>query len=104
MLEVEPHLVTILRNRLFLPPEHRDAKAEQQALEALNAPLKVLDDQLKRSSYLLGNDFTIADLNVASVLSLAMMVKLEFPAAPTVSAWMQRCVSRPSSQKLHGMK
>jgi glutathione S-transferase len=104
MLEVEPHLVTILRNRMFLPPEQRDAKADQAAVEALKAPLKVLDDHLKRSSFILGNDFTIADLNVASILSLAMMVKLEFPTAPTASAWLQKCLSRPASQKLHNMK
>ncbi len=104
MLEVEPHLVTILRNRVFLPPEQRDAKADQAAVEALKAPLKVLDDHLKHSSFILGNDFTIADLNVASILSLAMMVKLDFPAAPTASAWLQKCLSRPASQKLHNMK
>jgi len=104
MLEVEPHLVTILRNRSFLPQEQRDAKADQAAVEALKAPLKVLDDHLKRSSHLIGNDFTIADLNLASILMLAMMVKMEFPAAPTASAWLQKCLSRPSSQKLHDMK
>jgi glutathione S-transferase len=104
MLEVEPHLVTILRNRMFLPPEHQDAKAEAAAVEALNAPLKVLDDHLKRSSYILGNNFTVADLNVASILMLATMVKLEFPNAPTASGWLQRCLSRPAVQKLHNMK
>ena len=104
MLEVEPHLVTILRNRMFLPPEQRDAKAEASAVEALKAPLKVLDDHLKRSSYILGNDFTVADLNVASVLMLAGMVKLEFPYAPTMTGWLQRCLSRAAVGKLHNMK
>src|SRR6266404_1656735 len=63
-LEIEPQMLTILRNRMLLPPEQRDAKADQTAVEAVKVPLKVLDDQLKRSSYLLGNHFTIADLNV----------------------------------------
>ncbi len=104
MLDIEPHLVTILRNRLFLPQEQRDEKAAQQAVEALNVPLKVLDDHLKRSSHLLGNDFTIADLNLASILSLAFMVKLDFPATPTANVWLQRCLARPANQKVHGMK
>jgi glutathione S-transferase len=104
MQEIEPHMATILRNRMLLPPEQRDVKADQSAVKALEAPLKVLDDHLKRTSYLVGNDYTIADLNVASQFSLASMVKLEFPAAPTASEWLQRCLSRPSAQKLRSMK
>jgi glutathione S-transferase len=52
----------------------------------------------------LGNDFTIADLNLASILSLAFMVKLDFPATPTAKAWLQQCLSRPANQKVHSMK
>jgi glutathione S-transferase len=105
MLDLEPQLLVILRNRMFVPPDQRDQKAEQQAIDALNqGPLKVLDDHLKRSSYLLGNDFTVADLNLASILSLALMVKHDFPGTPTANAWLQRCTSRPANQKVHGMK
>ncbi|HTW89162.1 MAG TPA: glutathione S-transferase family protein [Candidatus Binataceae bacterium] len=105
MIDIEPSLITILRNRMFLPPDQRDQKAEQQAIDALNnGPLKILDAHLKRSSYLLGNDFTVADLNLASILSLATMVKLDFPGTPTANAWLQKCLSRPANQKVHGMK
>jgi glutathione S-transferase len=97
-------MATILRNRMLLPPEQRDAKADQSAVKALEASLKVLDDHLKHTSHLVGNDFTIADLNVASQFSLASMAKLEFPAAPTASAWLERCLSRPAAQKLRSMK
>ncbi len=65
MTEVEPHLITILRNRVMNPPEQRDEKAALAAVEALKAPLGVLEESLKGKEYLLGKNFTIADLNVA---------------------------------------
>ena len=58
MLEVEPHIVTILRNRMVLPPEQRSDKAVAEASEALKAPLAVIEQHLSNREYLLGKDFT----------------------------------------------
>ena len=75
MTEVEPQLITILRNRVMNAPEKRDEKAAQAAVEALQAPLNALDESLKGKEYLLGKNFTIADLNVAAVMSWIPMMK-----------------------------
>jgi glutathione S-transferase len=103
MTEIEPHLMTILYNRLFLPAEQRDEKAIQNATESLKSPLKVLDDQLKTRPHLLGNDFTIADLNVAAVLSFAMLVKLDMSATPAAQAWLQKCLGREANQRVRAL-
>src|SRR5271167_3039482 len=47
MTEIEPHLMTILMHKMFLPAEQRSESAVKQATEALKAPLAVLDNQLK---------------------------------------------------------
>lgn len=103
MTEIEPHLLLILRNRLFLPADQRDEKAVQNATESLKAPLKVLDDQLKSRPFLLGNDFTVADLNLAAVLSFAMLVKLDMSATPAAQAWLQKCLSREANQRVRAL-
>jgi len=103
MTEIEPHLMTLLVNRIFLPPDQRDEKAAQKAVESLKAPLKVLDDQLKRNEYLLGKDFTIADLNVAAVLSFALLVKLDMSATPAAQAWLQKCLGREANKKVRSL-
>jgi glutathione S-transferase len=100
MTEIEPHLMTLLMQRLFLPPDQRDEKVAQKAIDALKAPLKVLDDQLKGREYLLGKDFTIADLNVSAVLSFAMLVKLDMSATPNTQAWLQKCLGREANQRV----
>jgi glutathione S-transferase len=104
MTEVEPHLIAILRHRILNPPEQRDEKAAQQAAEALKAPLKVLNEHLSARPWLLGNDFTVADLNVASVMSFALLVRLDMSAAPAALAWLQKSVSREANKKARTLK
>jgi glutathione S-transferase len=104
MTEVEPHLITILRNRVMNPPDQRDEKAAQAAVEALKAPMKALDESLKGKEYLLGKNFTIADLNVAAVMSWIPMMRLDMSAWPNAQAWLQRCLGREKQQKVRGLK
>jgi glutathione S-transferase len=102
--ETEAQMLTIARNRMLLPQDQRDEKAAAAAAQSLKAPLQVLDGHLKGREYLLGSDFTIADLNVASVLVLATFVQLDLSATPVAKAWLDRCLSRPSMQKTLGYK
>ena len=104
MTEVEPHLITILRNRVMSPPEQRDEKAAQSAVEALKAPLNALEGSLKGKDYILGKSFTIADLNVASVASWAPMMRLDLSATPTVQAWLQKCLGREANVRVRALK
>jgi glutathione S-transferase len=104
MTEVEPHLLTILRNRVMAPPENRDEKAAQAAVENLKAPLNALEESLKGKEYLLGKSFTIADLNVAAVMSWIPMMKLDLSSTPAVAAWLQKCLGREANKKVRGLK
>ena len=104
MTEIEPRLMAVLINRMFLPPEQRDEKAVTQALEGIKSPLKVLDDTVKSHPYLLGNDFTIADLNVAGVMLFAAIAKIDFSAVPAAQAWLNNCLGREAGQKARAQK
>ena len=104
MTEVEPHLITILRNRVMNAPENRDEKAASAAVEALKAPMNALEESLKGKEYLLGKNFTIADLNVAAVMSWIPMMKLDLSSWPNVAAWLQKCLGREANKKVRGLK
>ena len=104
MLEVEAPMFDVFKHRIMLPADQRDEKVALAGLESLKAPMKVLDDRLQKSEYLLGNEFTIADLNVASVLILATFIQLDLSATPTAQKWMQKCLGRPANQKVAAMK
>jgi len=104
MTEAEGHLLTILRNKMFLPPEQRSDKAIAEAVAAMKAPLTVLGNHLEGHDYLLGKEFSIADLNVASVLMLGGFIGFDFSVAPKANEWLTRCTSRPACQKTRTMK
>jgi len=100
MTELEEPLLTALLNRTFLPEAQRDAKKADDAAERFKKPLAVLDGALAGTDYLAGKDFTVADLNVASVISWAPLAGLSLDAAPNVQKWVGRCQSRPAFTRL----
>ena len=85
-----------------LPPDERDAQKREEALKVLAAPFRVLDAALSSQPYLLGNDFTVADLNVAAVISRA--VDMDLSAAPNLKGWLARCLERVAARKALALK
>ena len=63
-----------------LPPEDRDPQKLAEALKVIEKPFQVLDDALADRAYLVGDDFTVADLNVAAVISRA--IDMDLSATP----------------------
>ncbi len=97
MTEVERPALTVLLNRIG-PEEGRDAEAAGEAERALAAPLKVLDAAVTGTPYLLGDRFTVADLNVASILAWARQARVDLAAFPKAEAWLKSCHDRPAAQ------
>ena len=79
-----------------LPPEERNASLREEALKVIDAPFKVLDAALAKQPYLLGSEFTVADLNVAAVISRA--IDMDLSATPRLGAWLERCLERPAAR------
>ena len=79
-----------------LPPADRDPQKLAEALKVIAGPFKVLDAALAGRLYLLGDDFTVADLNVSAVISRA--IDMEMPETPRVAAWLKRCLERPAAR------
>jgi glutathione S-transferase len=97
MTEVEAPIVTALQNRVILPPERRDPALAAKAAEQAMTPLRILDQALAKSPYLLGDSFTIADLNVAAVVGPANRAGIDLAALPHLSRWLDACLGRPAA-------
>ena len=107
MTEVEKSLLMVLLQRMQLPAGSaeekyfrqrvpKDAKMESAALAELAKPLGVLEGALAKTQWLGGDRFTVADLNVASVLAWAQLANIDLGAWPRVAEWLGRCVARPA--------
>lgn len=107
MTEVEKPLLTVLLQRLELPADSaeakffrervpRDPEAEAASLALLERPLRVLDGSLAGQDYLVNQRFTVADLNVASVMSWAPRARVDLGPYSNAARWLDRCLSRPA--------
>ena len=95
--EVEKPLLFASANRKLFAPDSRDEEQAQMAIGKLDRPFKVLDAHLAQQPWLLGERFTVADLNVATVMDLAPQCGISLQAWPAVNAWHQRCLARPAA-------
>ncbi|HEX8300699.1 glutathione S-transferase family protein [Sphingomonas sp.] len=66
-------------------------------LGKLDRPFRVLDKELVDKPYLLGDRFTVADLNVAAVMTLGVISGVPFHAYPAMQEWLHRCIERPAA-------
>jgi glutathione S-transferase len=61
----------------------------------LDAPLAMLNAKLASSPYLLGSKFSVADLNVAAILSRNSGAQISLDNKPNLATWLS-CWSRPA--------
>jgi glutathione S-transferase len=85
-----------------LPPQERNPATLADALKVLGPPFRVLDAALAGRPYLLGNDFSVADLNVAAIMSRAL--DMDLTATPNLAAWLKRCLNRPAALKARALR
>lgn len=74
------------------------APVRSQATEWVARGLSVLENTLAKSQWLLGGGFTIADLNVAAILSPSRARTLDLSKFPGTRAWLGRCYARPAAR------
>jgi len=97
---VEPHAINVLYHRLGNPNGVKDPKIADASVEALKGPFAVLDKALEKSGWLVGDRFTVADLNAAEIVRYAQPAPELFEAAPRVKAWLAACQARPAFKKM----
>ena len=102
--EIEGALIDFVRHRIIHPPEKRDEALAKASEEKMPRPLGVLDAHLARSPYLLGDAFSIADLNVAGVMYASWFYKVDFSRWPHVKSWLDRCFARPAALRARKLR
>ncbi|AHE54454.1 glutathione S-transferase family protein [Sphingomonas sanxanigenens] len=94
--ELEKPLTVCLFERIIKPEADRNAALADAAERDLQAPLAVLEKALDGQNWLLGNDFSVADINVAAVAALSRSTKVDLSGFPSVAAWLERALARPA--------
>lgn len=103
LTDLEGPMGTVYLNRGFLPEDKRDPRAAEAAEAQAQKPLLLLDGVLAASPYLLGDRFSLADLNLACVLSLTRIGAVDMSKFPHVAAWAKRCHDRPAAAEVRAL-
>ena len=99
MTAVEGTLLDVLLKGRGLMGYEKDPAAAKAGVETLQRPLRVLNAALADRSYLVGDAFSVADLNVASVLSWTQPAGVDLGEFPNIAGWLGRCLSREAAVK-----
>lgn len=102
--EIERAAIDLVSNRYVLPAGKRDAALADSAQAKLERPLALLEAQLGEAPYLLGTTFTVADLNVSSLLYTAWFNGVDFSSRPRIKDWLERCLTRPAAVRARKMR
>lgn len=94
--EAETHARVWYQHTRFLPEAERRPELAEAALQAVHKRLRVLDGVLATRSWLVGERFTVADLNLAAVLQ--RFKDMGGDAYAAARDWHQRCMARPAAQ------
>jgi glutathione S-transferase len=82
------------------PAAQRNALAAERATADVHALLRILDEALVGKRYLVNEQFSLADVHVSSWVSYLRRNGTQLDAYAALSAWRERCISRPAAPPL----
>lgn len=100
ILEMQKPAVDWLIQAVFVPEERRDHSLIEKCQKALPPLMTILDKALANKKYLATDDFSLADLNVASVVNVALSLGFSIDAYANLKIWLAVCKDRPSYKKV----
>ncbi len=99
MCGIEPPAVTIFLHSVRLPEAERIPKLVDEARQQLAAAITVVDGALAGREWILGSQFTAADVMVGSTLAWCQMMGSMGDKSPNATAYLGRCAARPAFQR-----
>lgn len=99
IIELQRHLIDVFIQKVFVPEERRDQSVIEKGLSASLPLFAILDKHLADKQFLVGDSFTLADLNVSSVAGIASAIQMDIGSFKNVQRWLGRCHDRPGFQK-----
>lgn len=94
MTAVESHTLEALKYKLGMMGVEQNDEQVNAEMEALSRPLGVLENHLSTQSHLVNGSFSVADLNVASVLMWLRMGQIDTATYDATNKWLNNSLER----------
>lgn len=102
--DVEPPLITVLRNRVIFAPEQRNSILADEAEKILRTKFVILEQQLTKTPYFGDERWDMSDFMVACVLYILTRLTLDMTAYPRLSAWLAASIERPAARRARKLR
>jgi glutathione S-transferase len=99
MSGIEPPAVTVFMHTMQLPEAERVPALVDGAKAQLGRVITVVDDALAGREWILGSQFSAADVMVGSTLVWCQMMGLIGDQYANVPGYLARCAARPALQR-----
>ena len=99
---LDRQIVNYVNHTAALPAAERKADIAEAAWKEVVPAFDVLETALKKSEWLAGPAFSVADLNVGSALFRALSI--DIGKWPHIKAWLNRCWERPAAKRARAMR
>lgn len=103
MTELQPPMVDLLIQMVFVPADKRDQAIIEKAKSRIPDRLKILDNAIANKTYMIANQFTLADLNLASVAKIGLSLGYDYKEYPNLTRWLMNIKERESFRKVSAM-
>ncbi len=97
--QLETACVDLILHRKVYDAKDRNSEIIRVAEQKLVKPLSVLNDYLTGKDFLVANQFTVTDINLAGVLSYAQGGEFDFSPYGKVAQYLEVILSRPTYKK-----
>ena len=99
MLELQVPIIDIFIQKVFTPEDKRNHTLIEKSQKTCQHLLSILDSALNAKKYLVNETFTMADLNMASVVNIAQAIQMDISTYKNIKAWQGNLMERPAYQK-----
>lgn len=98
MATLEPPVIEVVLHTVMLPEAQRSAAAAEAGRTKFTQVAQVLEQALAGKSFILGDQFSVADVMIGSTLGWAQMMGI-LSGHPVLEAYVGRLATRPAFQR-----
>jgi glutathione S-transferase len=102
-LQYQVPVIDLFIQLVFVPEGKRDEAVMAKARSKIGPLNQLLDTQLAKTGQVVGETFTFADLNMASVARLNARLGIDLSECPNLVGWLERTLARPACQRVDAM-
>ena len=102
-LHIGVHFAAVTYNRVFAPRMGRPVNEQglTEGIKFLEMYFPVVETQLSKNKFAAGNEFSLADIVLLSVLEPAEVASISLEAYPKLNAWRQALKQQPFYTKCY---